>query len=79
MGDLELAQEVDGIDMIVGGNTRRFMKRGKKVRKSDDSTTVVSQAGYGGAMVGQTSFSFSGQNWLRNIFSSNHVLDSETE
>ncbi len=77
--DLELAREVEGIDMIAGGNTRRFMERGKKVQKKDGSTTVVSQAGYGGAMVGQTSFDFLDKNWLRKIFSSNHLLRSESQ
>lgn len=76
--DVKLAREVEGINMIAGGNTRRFMERGKKIRGADGRTTVVSQAGYGGAMVGRTSFGFSSRSWLRNIFSSNYLLRSES-
>lgn len=76
--DVKLARQVTGIDMIAGGKTRCFMKRGEKIQGADGMTTIVSQAGYGGAMVGKTSFEFSSQNWLRKIFSSNQLLRSET-
>jgi len=58
MSDIKLAQQVDDIDLIVGGHTETFMKQPKIIEKKDGSFTVINQAGYRGIMLGQVTFEF---------------------
>ncbi len=75
--DLKLARNVSGIDMIAGANSKIFMKKGRKIQGTEKGVTVVSQAGYGGAMLGQTTFKLAGQNAFNRLFTSNHYIKSD--
>ncbi len=51
--DLEVANELDGIDLILGAHTHHLLQQGKLVKG-----TLVSQAGKFGSHVGQVTVSF---------------------
>jgi len=51
--DTRLAQEVRGIDLILGGHTHTFMDRPDVYQHEDGSRTLVHQVGFGGMRLGR--------------------------
>jgi 5'-nucleotidase len=51
--DTILAQEVDGIDLILGGHTHTFMDAPDVYEKTDGSLTLVNQVGWAGMRLGR--------------------------
>ena len=51
--DTTLAQEVGGIDLILGGHTHTFMDEPDVYTQADGSQTVVNQVGWGGMRLGR--------------------------
>jgi 5'-nucleotidase len=74
ISDLRLARQVGGIDMIIGGPDQKFMDSAEIVNNSTGTDTAVSQAGYGGAMLGRTTFEYERKTGIGKIFSSNHSV-----
>ncbi len=56
LGDRELAEQVEGIDAIVGGHTHTFMKEPVIVPQPDGRSTLIFQVGFGGINVGRLDF-----------------------
>jgi 5'-nucleotidase len=52
-GDLELAEQVEGIDVIIGGHTHTFMQEPVVVRRPTGGTTLIFQVGFGGIILGR--------------------------
>lgn len=55
-GDRQLAEQVEGIDAIVGGHTHTFMKEPVMVQRPGGGTTLIFQVGFGGIKVGRLDF-----------------------
>lgn len=55
-GDVELAEQVEGIDAIIGGHTHTFMREPVVVRRPGGGTTVIFQVGFGGINLGRLDF-----------------------
>ncbi len=51
--DTTLAQEVEGIDLILGGHTHTFMDEPDIYPRADGAQTVVNQVGWGGMRLGR--------------------------
>jgi len=51
--DTSLAQEVEGIDLVLGGHTHTFMDEPDIYTQTDGSQTVVNQVGWGGMRLGR--------------------------
>ena len=51
--DTDLAQAVDGIDLILGGHTHTFMDRPDVYAKPDGNKTLVNQVGWAGMRLGR--------------------------
>jgi len=51
--DTLLAQEVDGIDLILGGHSHTFLDQPDVYAKPDGSQTLVNQVGWGGMRLGR--------------------------
>jgi 5'-nucleotidase len=57
--DTLLAQEVDGIDLILGGHSHTFMDQPDIYPKADGSQTLVNQVGWGGMRLGRVDVAMS--------------------
>ncbi len=53
IGDREVAQAVEGIDVIIGGHTHTFMKEPELVRRPSGGATLIFQVGFGGIVLGR--------------------------
>ena len=58
--DTDLAQQVDGIDLIIGGHTHTFMERPKVFQRESGSRTLITQAGHSGLRLGRIDLVVSG-------------------
>ncbi len=58
VSDRVVAQQVDGIDLIVGGHTHTFMPEPEVFEKPDGSRTWISQVGFAGIVLGRLDFHF---------------------
>ena len=59
VSDLALANEVSGIDLILGGHTHTFMRDPKIVKQSATSQTLIHQVGWAGLRLGRIDILFS--------------------
>ncbi|RIJ36981.1 bifunctional metallophosphatase/5'-nucleotidase [Pontibacter oryzae] len=57
--DVTLAQQVDGIDLIIGGHTHTFMEQPEVFRHPSGHETLVNQVGWSGIFLGRIDYSFS--------------------
>ncbi|MDQ3290140.1 MAG: bifunctional metallophosphatase/5'-nucleotidase, partial [Bacteroidota bacterium] len=57
--DRKLAQQVPGIDLILGGHTHTFMEAPEKINHSSGHETIINQVGWAGINLGRIDFSFS--------------------
>jgi len=62
ISDMKIAQNVDGIDLIVGGHTHTFMDQPVTVTKPQGRNTMITQVGWGGVILGRIDVQFSAQN-----------------
>lgn len=58
VSDRVVAQQVDGIDLIIGGHTHTFMPEPELFEKPDGSRTWISQVGFAGIVLGRLDFHF---------------------
>lgn len=58
ISDLILAQEVDHLDIILGGHTHTFLDCPKLVQKSENKFVIVNQVGWGGVNLGRLDIYF---------------------
>lgn len=65
--DVGLAREVDGIDVIVGGHSHRFMKQPERVQRPDGRPTFITQAGHSGIELGRMDLHFTGERVVAGI------------
>ena len=59
VSDHKLANEVSGIDLIIGGHTHTFLDQPEAVTRSDGHTTLINQVGFGGINLGRIDFEVS--------------------
>jgi 5'-nucleotidase len=60
--DLKLAQQVSGIDLIIGGHTHTFLDQPKEVINAEGHQTLVNQVGWSGINLGKVDFVFGRNN-----------------
>jgi 5'-nucleotidase len=58
VSDLVLAQEVDHLDVILGGHTHTFLDCPKLVQKAENKFIIVNQVGWGGVTLGRLDIYF---------------------
>lgn len=56
ISDVSLAQQVEGIDLIIGGHTHTFLDTPEKVTHSNGHTTLINQVGWAGIRLGRVDF-----------------------
>lgn len=57
--DVTLAQQVDGIDLVIGGHTHTFMEQPDVFTHPSGHETLVNQVGWSGIFLGRIDYSFS--------------------
>jgi 5'-nucleotidase len=57
-GDLDLAKEVTGIDIIIGGHTHTFLKQPTVVKSGNGQITRIYQVGHSGVYLGKIDLHF---------------------
>lgn len=57
-GDLDLARQVPGIDVIIGGHTHTFLYKPTKIKAPDGRITQIHQVGHSGILLGQIDLVF---------------------
>ncbi|QNF31889.1 metallophosphoesterase [Adhaeribacter swui] len=60
--DRKLAQQVPGIDLILGGHTHTFMEAPEKINHSNGHETLINQVGWAGINLGRMDFTFNKKN-----------------
>lgn len=58
VSDVHLAQNTKHIDMVLGGHTHTFMRKADIRRNMEGKEVIVSQAGWGGILLGQINLYF---------------------
>jgi 5'-nucleotidase len=80
VSDRIVAQQVDGIDLIVGGHTHTFMPEPELFEKPDGSRTWISQVGFAGIVLGRLDFHFDRGKRIAAVQNHNYpVTDSNND
>jgi len=58
VSDLVLAQNVDNLDIVIGGHTHTFLECPKLVQKNENNFVIVNQVGWGGINLGKLDIYF---------------------
>ncbi len=75
VSDMVVAQQVDGIDLIIGGHTHTLLDEPVVVEKPGKAPTLISQVGHAGVVLGRIDFEFDRSNNLRRAYVANQVVD----
>lgn len=75
VSDLVVANEVDGIDLIIGGHTHTLLEEPHVVEKNGTTPTLISQVGHAGVVLGRLDFEFDRTNRLRRTWVVNQRID----
>ena len=67
VSDRVVAQQVDGIDLIIGGHTHTFMPEPELFEKPDGSRTWISQVGFAGIVLGRMDFFFDSERRIASL------------
>src|SRR5690606_34265866 len=70
ISDVKLAQQVSGIDLIIGGHTHTFMTSPKTVFNPELKPVLINQVGWAGINIGRIDYNFQMDKAKRHIRSS---------
>ena len=76
VSDWKIAQEVDGIDLIIGGHTHTFLDEPVRIKKTSASDTLITQVGWGGVILGRLDLYFSADKSLKKAVAANTIVDT---
>ncbi len=79
VSDYVIANEVDGIDLIIGGHTHTLLDEPHIVEKRGKNPTIISQVGHAGVVLGRLNFEFDRTNRIRRVFVANQHIDPELD
>jgi 5'-nucleotidase len=76
VSDRVIAQQIDGIDLIIGGHTHTFLDEPEVFDKPDGRSTIVTQVGFAGMVLGSVTFELDRQNRLTSAYAANTRIDN---
>lgn len=76
VSDRVIAENVDGIDLIIGGHTHTFLDEPELFDKPDGRTTIVTQVGFAGIILGSVTFEMDRQNKLTSTYAGSTRIDN---
>ncbi len=74
VSDLVVANEVDGIDLIIGGHTHTLMEEPHVVEKPGQRPTIISQVGHAGVVLGHLDYHFDRNGQIAQVHCANQVV-----
>ncbi|MDA0310172.1 MAG: metallophosphoesterase [Bacteroidetes bacterium] len=78
ISDLIVAEQTDGIDVIIGGHTHTFLDRPTPVKNKSGQMVLVSQAGWAGLRLGRLDLTFSPKGQVQNFDSLMNEISKKT-
>jgi 5'-nucleotidase len=79
VSDHDLAAQSKNIDLIIGGHTHTFLKQPDVVRNLDNKEVIVTQAGWGGILLGRLDFVFLPKDQVKCLACNFNLIDSQLE
>lgn len=79
ISDYVIANEVDGIDLIIGGHTHTLLEEPHIIEKSGKNPTIISQVGHAGVVLGRLNFEFDRTNRIRRVFVANQEVNPDID
>lgn len=74
IGDVELAEQVSGIDIIIGGHSHTFLDGGLNVVSKDGWNTLITQVGFAGVWLGHIVIDFDNISKKKNILAGKYKV-----
>ncbi len=74
ISDRDVAEAVDGIDLIIGGHTHTLLDEPSLIEKPGQLPTIISQVGHAGVVLGHLDFEFSPSGKIARVSSANHTI-----
>jgi 5'-nucleotidase len=74
IGDVELAEQVSGIDVIIGGHSHTFLDGGLNVVSKDGWNTLITQVGFAGVWLGHIVVDFDNISGKKKIFAGKYKV-----
>jgi 5'-nucleotidase len=75
VSDTVVANEVEGIDLIIGGHTHTLLEEPVIIEKFGRIPTMISQVGHAGVVLGRIDFEFDRSNRIRRAWTANQRVD----
>lgn len=79
VSDQLIANDIRGIDLIIGGHTHTLLDEPEIVERRGDEPTIISQVGHGGVVLGRLTFEFTRSNRIRRVYVANQSIDEATD
>jgi len=76
VSDWAIANEVDGIDLIIGGHTHTFLDEPVRVGKPGQPETLITQVGWGGVILGRLDLHFAPDKTIKKAVAANTKVNS---
>lgn len=73
--DKNVAQQTEGIDLIIGGHTHTFLSEPQTFQNKDGKNVLVNQAGWAGLLLGRIDFYFDKDKKINGIAWNNQKID----
>ena len=79
VSDHTLAQNVDGIDLILGGHTHTFLDQPTLLRSPNGNQVVVNQVGWAGIRLGRIDYTFQAASRRKKVSGTSLLISEEIE
>ncbi|MCH8567899.1 MAG: metallophosphatase [Balneolales bacterium] len=79
VSDHVIAQNVDGIDLIIGGHTHTLLEEPDIVDKHGKPPVMISQVGHAGVVLGRIDIEFDRANRVRRVFAANQSINQDLD
>jgi 5'-nucleotidase len=79
ISDIDLANAVSGIDLILGGHTHTFLDKPVSITNKDGFTTLIGQDGWAGINLGKIDFVFTSSKTVKKVEGSSFLIDNSFE
>ena len=79
VSDHDLAAKSKNIDLIIGGHTHTLLKQPEVVKNLDNKEVLITQAGWGGILLGRLDFVFLPKDQVKCLACNFNLMDSQLE
>lgn len=76
IGDVDIAEQVNGIDLIIGGHSHTLLEEPHVLEKPGQRPTIISQVGHAGVVLGQLDLEFDRNKKITKVSTANQWIDA---